>query len=93
MLIEAISTVLKPIRLGRCRIYHQSPKSIYLSGMLAQNVSFDEVYDKFALRYFQIKSHDGKYIQSLQIITDVVETGLMSQDGAKGRWVRSTSSK
>jgi hypothetical protein len=22
-----------------------------------------------------------------------VETGLMSQDGAKGRWVRSTSSK
>jgi GTP pyrophosphokinase len=45
------------------------PKSIYSirRKMLNQNVSFDEVYDKFALRIYKANPHDenfwlGKYI-------------------------------
>jgi GTP pyrophosphokinase len=40
--------------------------------MLAQNVSFDEVYDKFALDRLQSKPHDEKFLawKIYSIVTD-----------------------
>jgi guanosine-3',5'-bis(diphosphate) 3'-pyrophosphohydrolase len=51
------------------------PKSIYSirRKMLAQNVSFDEVYDKFALRIvYKAKPHDEKFLawKIYSIVTD-----------------------
>ena len=75
--IEAISTVLKTsLDLeGVEYIIKGRPKSIYSirRKMLAQNVSFDEVYDKFALRIvYKSNTHDEKFLawKIYSIVTD-----------------------
>lgn len=75
--IEAISTVLKTsLDLeGVEYIIKGRPKSIYSirRKMQAQNVSFDEVYDKFALRIvYKSNTHDEKFLawKIYSIVTD-----------------------
>ena len=75
--IEAISTVLKTsLDLeGVTYIIKGRPKSIYSirRKMQAQNVSFDEVYDKFALRIvYKSNTHDEKFLawKIYSIVTD-----------------------
>ena len=75
--IEAISTVLKTsLDLeGVAYIIKGRPKSIYSirRKMQAQNVSFDEVYDKFALRIvYKSNTHDEKFLawKIYSIVTD-----------------------
>jgi guanosine-3',5'-bis(diphosphate) 3'-pyrophosphohydrolase len=75
--ISAISEVLKKSldQEGIDYIIKGRPKSIYSirRKMLAQNVSFDEVYDKFALRIvYKSNPHDEKFLawKIYSIVTD-----------------------
>jgi GTP pyrophosphokinase len=75
--ISAISEVLKKSldEEGIDYIIKGRPKSIYSirRKMLAQNVSFDEVYDKFALRIvYKSNPHDEKFLawKIYSIVTD-----------------------
>jgi GTP pyrophosphokinase len=73
MLILRISRSYKTILDTEGIDYVGRPKSIFEEKMKAQNVSFDEVYDKFALRIVYKSTHEEKFLawKIYSIVTDL----------------------
>lgn len=93
--IKSISDVLKENleKEGVDFIIKGRPKSIYSirRKMLAQNISFDKVFDKFALRIiYKANAHDEKYIawKIYSIVTDNYKPG----HGRLRDWISSPKS-